>query len=79
MCTNQLTLRAIAWARRGNIVLTGPVIEYRVQGMPLQQEAFIANFGGRNEDRWKILRVKEGISGEWMGNHETAEQALAEL
>jgi len=47
--------------------------------MPPQQKALIANFEGRNEDRWRILRMKDGVSGEWMGSYKTAEQALAQL
>ena len=76
---DQLTLQACAWARRGDVALAGPVLEYRVLGMPIQQKALIASFGGRYGYRWKLLRVKDGVSGDWTGNHDTPEQALAQL
>jgi len=47
--------------------------------MPIQQKALIASFGGRYGYRWKLLRVKDGVSGDWTGNHDTPEQALAQL
>lgn len=76
---NQLTLQALAWARRGDVALTGPVIEYLALGMPPQQKALIANFEGRNGNRWRILHMQDGVSGEWTGSYKTAEQALAQL
>jgi len=29
--------------------------------------------------RWKILRMNDAIQGSWMGDYETAEEALAVL
>jgi hypothetical protein len=51
-------------------------VEYRVDGLPPEQEAFIATFGGK----WKILRVRNGIQEEdWTGEYSTAAEACKAL
>jgi hypothetical protein len=58
---------------------TGCVYEYRVSGLPLNEEAFIANFGNRYQDGWKTLEVKDGVSGGWQGKHSSADEALVAI
>jgi hypothetical protein len=74
-----LTKHEIGWVRSGPEFGTGRVYQYRVSGLPTNQEAFIANFGNHYQDRWKTLLVKDGISGEWCGAHPSADAALASI
>jgi hypothetical protein len=71
-----LTKQPIAWVRDGAEWGTGRVIEYRIQGPSPDEEAFIANFGSHLHERWMTLQVKDGVSGEWQGNHTTADEAF---
>jgi hypothetical protein len=54
---------------------TGRVSEYRAHFSPTD-EVHIANFGAPFRDDWRVLRIKNGVSGDWMGNYASAEQAL---
>lgn len=54
---------------------TRRVCEYRAHFSPTD-EVLIANFGAPFRDDWRALRIKNGVSGGWMGNYASAEQAL---
>jgi hypothetical protein len=53
----------------------GSAYVYPVEGLPSQQQAWIADFKGN----WQILRVKHGRQGDWSGNYNSAETAKAAL
>ena len=76
-----LTLgRVVSRSRSGPVFGAGPVMQYEIDGMPPGQKAFVANMeASQRPARWQILYVREGITGEWMGNHKTAADALKAL
>ncbi len=74
-----LTLHELSRSRIGPIMGTGPVIEYRGGTLPVGEEAFIANFGNLNEDRWRIRHSKGDVDHPWIGDYKTADEALAAL
>ena len=74
-----LTLLPFSRSRIGPVVGTGPITQYEVTGFPPGQEASIANFGSVHRDSWRIFRVKDSIDSGWMGDYNTAEDALAAL
>jgi hypothetical protein len=67
----------VGWARTGSVVKTGPVIQYKIRCLVPGEEAFIANFGNRRRDSWRLLRIKDGVQGDWTGNYTTADDAVA--
>jgi hypothetical protein len=54
---------------------TEVVDEYRAR-FSVNDKVQIANFGAPFRDDWRVLRTKNGISGDWMGNCATPEEAL---
>ena len=77
-CT--LTLREVARSRTGPIWHSGPVMQYRVEGMQPGHLAMIANTRANEAPAsWQILHVKDGVSSEWAGDYKTAEDALAAI
>jgi hypothetical protein len=75
-----LTKHEIARSRDGPVTGTkGPIIQYRVGGLPPEERAFIANFGGCYEDSWRVFHTKKGIDAHWNGDYKTADDALAAL
>jgi hypothetical protein len=76
-----LTKREIAWSRIGPVMgAKVPLIHYRVDGLPPEEKAYIANFGGFPcEDRWRVFHIKRGIKAHWDGDYKTADDALAAL
>jgi len=75
---NALTLHEDAWLRDGPVAGGGEVIGYRIGGMPDGKSARIANFGAPNWKEWRILRINaDNTQGEWTGEYERAEAALA--
>lgn len=72
----KLTIHPTMQFRDGpQITGTGPVIAFRVGGVPNGQQADIATFN----QVWRILRVINGVQGEWTGEYATADDALAAL
>ena len=58
----------------------GPIIQYRVGGLPPEERAFIANFGGSScDENCRVFHTKKGIDAHWSGDHKTADDALAAL
>lgn len=72
-----LTKHEVGWIRSGPVYGTGRVYQYRVGGLPIHNEAFIANFGSPHRQCWKILQVNNGMSGGWQGEYASADDALA--
>jgi len=67
------TLHEDAWLRDGPVYAGGPVIGYRVGGMPDGKTARIAN-------DWRIMRVNaDNPQSDWTGHYESVEDALAAL
>jgi hypothetical protein len=79
--TPTLTKHEIARSHDGPVNGTkGPIIQYRVGGLPPEERAFIANFGGFPcEDSWRVFHTKKGIDAHWSGDYKTADDALAAL
>jgi hypothetical protein len=78
----RLTLKKLEIARSHGgptIGTKGPVVQYRVGGLPSEERAFIANFGKGHEDSWRVFHTKRGIDGHWKGDYKTADDALAAL
>jgi hypothetical protein len=72
-----LTLRAIAHVGKGpDLYANRRAIQFEVLGMPLSQQAWIADFQGG----WRILRVIDGVQGDWSKRpYATKEDALNNL
>jgi hypothetical protein len=49
---------------------------YEVAGLPPRQEARVAL---QDHGRWQILRVRDGVQGDWDGDFYSAAEALASL
>jgi len=74
------TLHEDAWLRDGPIYASGPVIGYRVGGLPDGTTARIANFGAPNGKNWRIMRINaDNTQTDWTGDYESVEDALAAL
>lgn len=73
----KLSLRPRMQSRRGPDYADPKkkVVQHEVQGMPAGQRALI----GESNRKWKILRTKDGVTGDWEGEYSTAEEALAAL
>jgi hypothetical protein len=54
----------------------GKPIRYRVTGMPVGEEGTISQ---PPHSQWQFRRTKDGVVGEWTGDFDTAEEALAAL
>jgi hypothetical protein len=77
--THSLTLHATGWTNEGPGYANGPVIWYRVGGLPEGEEAEIKNLGGPETPAWRVLRISNGRSAEPKGGFESADDALAAL
>jgi len=74
------TLHKDAWLSTGPISANGPIIGYRVGGMPDGKTARIANFGASNRNDWRIMRINgDNIQTSWSGHYESVDDALAAL
>jgi hypothetical protein len=76
-----LTKHVIASSRGGPMMIgtKGPIIQYRVGGLPREERAFIANFRKGHDDSWRVFHTKRGIDAHWKGDYKTADDALAAL
>lgn len=77
--THSLSLHAEAWVSNGPEYASGPVIGYRVGGLPAGEEAKTQNLGVPETPAWRVLRILNGKSSELEGSFESAEGALAAL
>ena len=74
------TLHEDAWLGNGPVFARGPVIVYRVGGMPDGKTARIANFGAPNRNDWRIMRINgDNTQTDWTGHYESVDDALAAL
>lgn len=74
------TLHEDAWVREEPVFPGRQVVGYRVGGMPDGKTARIANFGARNRNDWRIMRINaDNSQTDWIGNYESADEALAAL
>jgi hypothetical protein len=77
---HSFTLHEDTWLRDGPVFANGPVIGYRVGGMPDGTTARIANFGAPNRNEWRIMRINgDKTQSEWIGPYESIEDALVAL
>ena len=58
---------------------SGQVFLYEALNLPPGEEAYIQDCGGCYQSRWRVLRIKHGLSSHWAGNYATAPEALAAL
>jgi hypothetical protein len=72
-------MRPTMWVATYAGFATGRVIKYDVAGQTPDEKYLIADFGGPNWPRWRVLQVKNGISGGWTGKFGSADAALAFL
>jgi hypothetical protein len=71
-----LTLHGVMRAGDGSdLTKWTDTVQYEVRGLPPEQQAWIADM----HDGWQILRVKNGVQGQWTGRYDSAEEALAVL
>lgn len=71
-----LTLRAIAHIGEGPDLQTNRrPFQFEVLGLPAGQQAWIADFN----HGWRILRVIDGVQGDWTEGHMSKEDALDTL
>ncbi len=77
--SDRLELREFGRLRAEGLAGSGAIYQYTVKGLPLGQEASIANMRSPNAPLWQILRRKNGIQTNWSGAYETATHALAAL
>ncbi len=75
-----LALHAVGRAGIGpDLTKWDRVYQYEVMGMPSGERAWIANFGSRYQENWRILRAKNGVQSDWTGNYESTDTALRAL
>lgn len=55
------------------------ITQYEVRGLPVGEQAWIANFGAPHRQDWKLLRARNGAQSDWTGHFESAEAALEAL
>ena len=67
-----LTLYQNGWGQYGEATM------FEVLGLPQSQQALIAN-GGHKRQEWEILRIVDGVHGEWSEAYGSAAEALAAL
>jgi len=60
--------------REGNVYGSGKPFEYELRGLPPGDQVFINNQADEN-NHWQILRVKNGVQGDWSGNYPTLDAA----
>lgn len=62
------------WLREGNTFANGTPIQYEVRGLPPGQRALIGY-----PPYWRVLRITDTAHGEWRGDFDSPEDALAAL
>ena len=71
-----LSLEPYMWKGEGpTLSQNRSAIAFEVLGLPTNRKTLIAELNYA----WKILRVVDGISGEWSGRYSSPEHALASL
>jgi hypothetical protein len=78
--TSTLTLRLTAHSESGlDPNKWDHASRYEVCGLPLGERAKIGEMEGHHLDghHWQILLTKDGVPGNWEGDYESREDALA--
>jgi hypothetical protein len=75
----KLWLREVSRTRNGLVAGSGTIFQFSVQGLPAGQEAHIANLGSHSKEAWRIMRIRDGVQGEWAGEYKKAADALAAI
>jgi hypothetical protein len=75
----KLELREVGRVHAGRVIGDGPIYQYSVEPLARGEQIFVANFGGKNRAKWRVLRINDGVSGGWAGEYESAEEVLAIL
>jgi hypothetical protein len=70
-----LTLHAYMHTHGASLDEDRRAIAFQVKGLPVREEAWIAEFN----HRWKILRASAGVQGEWQGKYSGPDEAMATL
>jgi hypothetical protein len=70
-----LTLHAYMHAHGVNLNENRKAIAYRVNGLPVAEQAWIAHF----RRGWRLLRSTAGVQGGWTGQYSGPDEALAAL
>lgn len=70
---NRLTLQPIIHAGDGPRLPTANPTVFEVVGLPPGDEALLRRVG----NRWKVMRLKNGVRTSWSEGYESAEDALA--
>jgi hypothetical protein len=69
-----LTLHAYMHSYDGpNLNTNRKATAFEVQGLPAPEQALVAEFN----HRWKVLRITDGIYGDWSGRYGSVDEALA--
>ena len=70
-----LTLHPYMHAHGANLNDNRRAIAFQVKGLPVGEEAWIAEFN----HRWRILRASAGVQGHWQGKYSGPAEAMAAL
>ena len=78
--TYKLSLKPIAYSQNGLEYGTGPVILYKIQGLPEGENLLLRNVRPRfREGEWQVGDHTTGRVTKWAGAFKTAEGALLQL
>jgi hypothetical protein len=71
-----LSLKPYMWKGEGpNLGLNRKAIAFEVVGLRANQKTLIAEL----DYAWQLLRIVDGVSGNWSGEHNSPETALASI
>ncbi len=74
--SHMLTKREYLFSGEGpTLGANGRTIGYEVLGLPLGEQAWIAEI----HRSWQVLRATDGVQGHWTGQYRSADEAMAEL
>jgi hypothetical protein len=75
-----LSLKPVAQSRKGIEYGTGPVMLYKVEGLPESREISIRNVRPASQEAlWQFGAHFKGYPTRWTGSFKTAEDALAQV
>jgi hypothetical protein len=69
---NALTLHAYMYSHGENLNENRRATAFKVKGLPVGEEAWIAEFN----HRWKLRRATAGTYGEWQGKYSSPDEAI---
>lgn len=74
-----ILMRPSMWVATYQGFAAGRVIQYKVEGRVPGEKILIADFGGPNWRRWRVLKDNNGASSGWGGSFDSAESALTSV